>query len=121
MARWWRGAGWLRSGWPWLAAPFQQRLDRYDAQLAEVTATGDRALLAVRTLPALLGRDRPTRWFVAVANPAEGRATAAGDLARTGSNGSTSLVRAAGVLIGGGGLLLLASRRRRRTQLRAAP
>lgn len=66
-----RGATSARS--PWLAAPFQQRLDRYDAQLAEVTVTGDRALLAVRTLPALLGRDRPTRWFVAVANPAESR------------------------------------------------
>jgi len=66
-----RGVADARS--PWLAAPFQQRLDRYDAQLAEVAATGDRALLAVRTLPALLGRDRPTRWFVAVANPAESR------------------------------------------------
>lgn len=58
---------------PWLVAPFQQRLDRYDAQLAEVTTSSDRALLAVRTLPGLLGRDRPTRWFVAVANPAESR------------------------------------------------
>jgi len=65
------GAAEARS--PWLVAPVQRRLDRYDAQLAEVTATGDRALLAVRTLPALLGRDRPTRWFIAVANPAESR------------------------------------------------
>jgi len=66
-----QGAADARS--PWLVAPVQDRLDRYDAQLAEVIATGDRALLAVRTLPALLGRDRPTRWFVAVANPAESR------------------------------------------------
>ncbi len=58
---------------PWLAAPFQDRLTRYDSQLAEVTASTDRALLAVHTVPSLLGRDRPTRWFIAVANPAETR------------------------------------------------
>ncbi len=58
---------------PWLVAPMQQRLERYEAQLADVTVGSDRALLAVRALPGLLGRDRPTRWFVAVANPAESR------------------------------------------------
>jgi len=58
---------------PWLLPPLQDRLRLYDAQLAEVTAAADRTLLAVRTLPGLLGRDRPTRWFVAVANPAESR------------------------------------------------
>ena len=58
---------------PWLVTPVQSRLARYDAKLAEISATTSRALLAVRTLPGLLGRDRPTRWFVAVANPAETR------------------------------------------------
>ena len=66
-----RGAAEARS--PWLAPPFQARLERYDAELTAVTATADRALLGVRAAPALLGRDRPTRWFVAVANPAETR------------------------------------------------
>lgn len=58
---------------PWLVGPVQDRLERYDAELADITATTDRALLAVRALPDLLGRHRPTRWFVAVANPAETR------------------------------------------------
>ena len=65
------GAAAARS--PWLLAPLQDRLDRYDAELLSVTTAGDRALLAVRALPGLLGADRPTRWFVAVANPAESR------------------------------------------------
>ncbi len=66
-----RGSARARS--PWLLAPLQGRLDSYDAQLGDLTVTADRALLAVRTVPGLLGRDRPTRWFVAVANPAESR------------------------------------------------
>ena len=66
-----RGADEARS--PWLAAPLQRRLDRYDTELTGVTVAADRSLLAVRALPGLLGRDRPTRWFVAIANPAEAR------------------------------------------------
>lgn len=66
-----RGAAQARS--PWLVAPLQTRLQRYDTELAEVTVTAHRAQLAVRSLPALLGRDRPTRWLIAVANPAETR------------------------------------------------
>lgn len=66
-----RGVGRARS--PWLVEPLRARLDRYDAELRSVTSTSDRALLAVRGLPAMLGADRPTRWFVAVANPAETR------------------------------------------------
>jgi hypothetical protein len=65
------GAAEARS--PWLIEPLVHRLDRYDAQLRSVTITADRALLAVRALPVLLGDERPTRWFVAVANPAETR------------------------------------------------
>ncbi|MEO5679848.1 MAG: DUF4012 domain-containing protein, partial [Acidimicrobiales bacterium] len=65
------GASKARS--PWLAGPFQDRLQRYDDQLSAITVSADRALLGVRALPVLLGRDRPTRWFVAVANPAETR------------------------------------------------
>ena len=64
-------AGRARS--PWLVAPLDARLDRYDAELASVITASDRALLAVRALPGLLGADRPTRWFVAVGNPAETR------------------------------------------------
>jgi len=66
-----RGSAGARS--PWLAAPLQERLRRYDKQLDDVTVASDRALLAVQTLPGLLGDDRPTRWFVAVASPAESR------------------------------------------------
>lgn len=66
-----RRAGQARS--PWLASPLKARLDRYDSELRSVTTASDRALLAVRALPGMLGADRPTRWFVAVANPAETR------------------------------------------------
>ena len=66
-----RGVRRARSSW--LLAPLEQRLDRYDAQLASVTTSSDRALLAVRALPRLLGAERPTRWFIAVGNPAESR------------------------------------------------
>ena len=66
-----RGAERARS--PWLVKPLENRLARYDAQLESVSAASDRALLAVRALPRLLGAERPTRWFVAVANPAESR------------------------------------------------
>ena len=66
-----RGAAQARS--PWLAAPLQTRLQRYDTELAGVSVTAHRAQLAVRSLPALLGRDRPTRWLIAVASPAETR------------------------------------------------
>lgn len=66
-----RAAGRARS--PWLVQPLQARLDRYDTELRSVTTASDRALLAVRALPGMLGADRPTRWFVAVANPAESR------------------------------------------------
>lgn len=58
---------------PWLVEQLRDRLDRYDEQLASVTTTSDRALLAVQALPRLLGAERPTRWFIAVANPAESR------------------------------------------------
>ncbi|MEJ7764944.1 MAG: DUF4012 domain-containing protein, partial [Acidimicrobiales bacterium] len=66
-----RGAVDARS--PWLVRPFQDRLRRYHVELADVTATADRAHLAVQVLPGLLGRERPTRWFVAVSSPAESR------------------------------------------------
>ena len=66
-----RGARRARS--PWLVGPLQERLDRYEAQLSSLSATSDRALLAVHAVPRLLGGERPTRWFVAVATPAETR------------------------------------------------
>ena len=63
------GAGAARS--PWLLPPLQRRLERYEAELADATVAADRSLLALQALPGLLGHDRPTRWFVAIANPAE--------------------------------------------------
>jgi len=66
-----RGARRARS--PWLVATLEHRLDRYEAELASVTTDSDRALLAVQAIPRLLGAERPTRWFVAVGNPAESR------------------------------------------------
>ena len=93
-----RGSADARS--PWLAAPLQERLRTYDAQLADLTVASDRALLAVRTLPGLLGRDRPTRWFVAIANPAESRELGGfvGDYAvLVADNGVLRLERSGGV------------------------
>ncbi len=93
-----RGSARARS--PWLLAPLQVRLDGYDAQLADLTVTADRALLAVRTLPGILGRDRPTRWFVAVGNPAESRELGGfvGDYAvLVADRGSLHLERSGGV------------------------
>ena len=66
-----RGARRARS--PWLVGPLQDRLDRYDAQLSSLSVTSDRALLAIDAVPRLFGAERPTRWFVAVATPAESR------------------------------------------------
>ena len=62
-----------RARTPWLLPPLADRLDGYDAQLASITSTSDLALLAVEALPSLLGADHPTRWFIAVGNPAESR------------------------------------------------
>lgn len=66
-----RGARRARS--PWLLAPLQRRLDGYETQLTSLSTTSDRALLALDALPRLVGVGRPTRWFVAVGNPAESR------------------------------------------------
>jgi len=62
-----------RSRSPWLIGPLQHRLSVYEGQLASLTATSDRVHLAVQALPRLLGREQPTRWFIAVGNPAEAR------------------------------------------------
>jgi hypothetical protein len=58
---------------PWLVAPIDDELDRFEAKLADA---GEQATLAAEGLavaPALLGGDGPRRYFLAFSTPAESR------------------------------------------------
>lgn len=60
---------------PWLLQPLAKRLERSGNGLAEAARTAKGARLALPLLPAILGGDGPRRYFLAVQNPAEARAT----------------------------------------------
>jgi len=60
---------------PWLAAGANQRLDRLAATMTAAARDGRTLAAAVDVLPGLLGANGPRRYFLAVQNPAEQRAS----------------------------------------------
>jgi hypothetical protein len=58
---------------PWLASPLSDRMARLDREITDARPDAELAADAVRLLPAMLGGDRPTRWFVAFVTPSEAR------------------------------------------------
>ncbi|HET7487418.1 MAG TPA: DUF4012 domain-containing protein [Acidimicrobiales bacterium] len=60
---------------PFLVGPVATRLDDLADKVHSASGSAETAVLALRTAPALLGADGPRRYFVAVQNPAESRAS----------------------------------------------
>ncbi|MEM8705244.1 MAG: DUF4012 domain-containing protein, partial [Actinomycetota bacterium] len=58
---------------PWLAAPIADRLDDLTTELDDALPAAETAAVAVRELPALLGRGDTARWLVLSTTPAEAR------------------------------------------------
>lgn len=60
---------------PLLLGPVQDRVDAIAAELAAAAAEADHAVAGAHLAPAIFGGDEPRRYFLAVQNPAELRAT----------------------------------------------
>jgi hypothetical protein len=92
---------------PWLARPVAQRLDRVRAELDDARPDADLAADAIEVIPAIFGRDAPSRWLVAFVTPVEarGRTGFMGNFAElTASDGQVDMTRfgRAGELEAGG-------------------
>lgn len=57
----------------WLLGSLQQRMTHYRSELTDAIPPAEEALHAIDAAPALLGADRPKRYLVLFANPAESR------------------------------------------------
>ncbi|HEX2274990.1 MAG TPA: DUF4012 domain-containing protein [Acidimicrobiales bacterium] len=60
---------------PYLLPPLQRAVDEFSARVARDAELAERAAEGARLLPAMVGADRPRRYFVAFQNNAELRAT----------------------------------------------
>jgi hypothetical protein len=60
---------------PFLVGPVRERVDRADLQLQTTAREGREAVVAAKVAPAIFGDGQPRRYFLAVQNPAELRAT----------------------------------------------
>lgn len=58
---------------PWIVPPIAERLTELSTELDDALPAAETAALAVRELPALLGRDDPAHWLVLSTTPAEAR------------------------------------------------
>lgn len=58
---------------PWLMPPFADRLDEFEAEIADVAPTARLAADALAQAPTLLGVDEPQTYLALVGNPAESR------------------------------------------------
>jgi len=58
-----------------LVGPLEQQLDKLDRKVERAARDGQTAALAARVLPGMLGGSGPRRYFVAMQNNAEARAT----------------------------------------------
>ena len=60
---------------PYLVTPVKDRVVRAARELTQVVDEADNAVAAAKVTPAVFGADRPRRYFLAIQNPAELRAT----------------------------------------------
>jgi UDP-N-acetylmuramyl pentapeptide phosphotransferase/UDP-N-acetylglucosamine-1-phosphate transferase len=60
---------------PMLVGPVRDRVDEARDELVAAAREADHAVAAAKVAPAIFGADRPRRYFLAVQNPAELRAT----------------------------------------------
>jgi hypothetical protein len=60
---------------PYLLGPVRDRVDKADAALTSAIREADNGAAAAKVAPVVFGADRPRRYFLAVQNPAELRAT----------------------------------------------
>ncbi len=60
---------------PYLVTPVKDRVVRAARELDQVVGEADNAVAAAKIAPAVFGGDRPRRYFLAIQNPAELRAT----------------------------------------------
>ncbi|HET8931396.1 MAG TPA: DUF4012 domain-containing protein [Acidimicrobiales bacterium] len=58
---------------PWLLGSLQRRVGEYRTELTDAVPQAEAALQAIDAAPMLLGADRPKRYLVLFANPAESR------------------------------------------------
>lgn len=60
---------------PYLLGPVRDRVEKAARELNQVVGEADNAVAAAEVTPAVFGADRPRRYFLAIQNPAELRAT----------------------------------------------
>ena len=60
---------------PYLVSTVKDRVERATRELRQVVSEADNSVAAAKMTPAVFGADRPRRYFLAIQNPAELRAT----------------------------------------------